>query len=195
MTSSTIVLFCRNQLSDGIWLRHVHFPSQTHSCIHDRQAFLYLHQWLSRNEHLINHLHAFGASVLELKTEHHKSPSLVQLIQFWIWQVGIGNQCLPQLDTQHDWYAAAKHHLWEGCDQSASQMRIVSLVAQGRSWQGWGQVHRYLYLPVLKYIFSSTCLYFVLERQKCTCTCTFTQVHYKVLGTWRQVHCKYIPIC
>ena len=53
--------------------------------------------------------------------------------------------------------------------------------------QGWGQVHRYLYLPVLKYIFLSNCLYFVLELQKCTCTCTCTQVHYEVLGTWKQV--------
>ena len=34
--------------------------------------------------------------------------------------------------------------------------------------QVWGQVHRYLYLPVLKYIFSSTCLYFVLEFQNIT---------------------------
>ena len=48
-------------------------------------------------------------------------------------------------------------------------------------YQGWGQVHRYFYLPVLKYIFSRTCLYFVLELQKCTCTCT--QVHYEVLST------------
>ena len=48
---------------------------------------------------------------------------------------------------------------------------------------------------VLKYIFSSTCLYFVLELQKCTCTCTCIQVHYKVLGTWREVHCKFIPFC
>ena len=45
--------------------------------------------------------------------------------------------------------------------------------------QGWGLVHRYLYLLVLKFIFSRTCLYFVLKLQKCTCT----QVHYKVLGT------------
>ena len=45
------------------------------------------------------------------------------------------------------------------------------------------QVHRYVYLPVLKYIFSSTCLYFVLELQKRTCTFTCTQVHYEVLGT------------
>ena len=31
--------------------------------------------------------------------------------------------------------------------------------------QGWGQVHRYLYLTVHKYIFSRTCMYFVLEFQ------------------------------
>ena len=93
------------------------------------------------------------------------------------------------------------NQLWRlSLAQSGSILTVVNATTLRQWWDrkrtmaGCGQVHRYLYmyLPVLKYIFPSTCLYFVLELKKCTCTCTCTHVHYKVLGTWRQVHCKYI---
>ena len=66
---------------------------------------------------------------------------------------------------------------WESFPRSWKIMENEKI----KSRQGWGQVHRYFNLPVLKCICLSTCLYFVRELQKCTCTCT--QVHYNVLGT------------
>ena len=46
----------------------------------------------------------------------------------------------------------------------------------------------YLYF----FFFLSTCLYFILALQKCTCRPLLVRVHYEVHGTLRQVHCKYI---